>query len=91
MKQLDLFDVLHDSEETEMAELRSIQDAARGMPLTVDSSQAHEIYRLTVENGKLRDRIKKLTEAKDGWRWWALVGLIYGSLMMGSAAYYRFL
>ena len=44
--------------ENDMAELRSIQDAERGMPLTVDSKMANEIHELVVEAGKNYGKLK---------------------------------
>ena len=53
--------------------MKSIQDAARGMPLTVDSKMANEMHELVVENGKLRDKAKDAELDKSAWRFWAIV------------------
>jgi len=53
--------------------MKSIQDAARGMPLTVDSKMANEMHELVVEAGKLRDRLKDAELDKSAWRFWAIV------------------
>ena len=53
--------------------MKSIQDAERGMPLTVDSKMANEMHELVVEAGKLRDRLKDAELDKSAWRFWAIV------------------
>ena len=72
-----------------MAELRSIQDAARGMPLTVDSRMANEMHQLNSRISKLQHDLKRERQRKNDWRFWAYVGLVYGSLMLGAAMHYK--
>lgn len=65
-----------------MIVLRSLVDAARGMPLTVDSKMANEMHQLVVDNGILKETIKKGEEDKAAWKFAAIVGLGYSALLM---------
>ena len=72
-----------------MAELRSIQDAERGMPLTVDSRMANEMHELNSKISELKHDLRQERQRTNDWRFWAYVGLVYGSLMLGAAIHYK--
>lgn len=49
-----------------------------------------EVADLLIRNRELQSRLYTVTEAKDAWRFWALVGLGYSVLLMAVVAQYRF-
>ena len=65
-----------------MAELKSIQDAARGMPLTVDSRMANEMHELNSRIIELKHDLKCEKESRHFWKFAAIVGLSYAALLM---------
>ena len=71
--------------------MKSIQDAERGMPLTVDSRMANEMHELVVEAGKLRDRLKDAELDKATWRFWAIVFGANWLLLAAVIFEYKFL
>ena len=72
-----------------MAQLKSIQDAARGMPLTVDSRMANKMHQLNSRISELKHDLRRERQRTKDWRFWAFVGLVYGSLMLGAAIHYK--
>ena len=53
--------------------MRSIQDAERGMPLTVDSRMANEMHELNSRISELTHDLRRERQHKHDWRFWAIV------------------